>query len=195
MGITREAIDRQGIRELSDEEILFKFGDLFEAADRAFRSDPLYMVDMAEAWAQINANRTRRASTDEEHTPEPEPQEPEPKPTARTIYGKAIHPPEVVARVLQLRADGMTIQEIGDRVGLGKEQARGIVRFHSPGDGTGRVKSSKWAARDARIWRLHTEKGLQHKQIAAMVGTSRPTVTRIINKLQAAKEADADTSS
>lgn len=43
--------------ELTDSEILTQYGSLFERAVSAFREDPTYVVEMAEASAKLQARR------------------------------------------------------------------------------------------------------------------------------------------
>jgi hypothetical protein len=46
--------------ELTDREILQRYGSLMQAAVSAFREDPTYIVEMAETSASIRARRSSR---------------------------------------------------------------------------------------------------------------------------------------
>lgn len=49
--------------ELTDSEIVTRYGNLMQAAVSAFRSDPSYVVDMAEAAGSLLARRSTRNQT------------------------------------------------------------------------------------------------------------------------------------
>jgi hypothetical protein len=58
--------DRLGVlfpatSELTDAEILERYGPLLEGAVSAFRDDPTYLIHMAESAALMRAKRAKRA--------------------------------------------------------------------------------------------------------------------------------------
>jgi hypothetical protein len=58
--LTVDELARQGLHELTDIEILEQFAELFAEAACAFRTDPRYVVDMAEAAARLRIPRAQR---------------------------------------------------------------------------------------------------------------------------------------
>jgi len=48
--------------ELTDSEIINRYGTLMQSAVSAFRDDPSYVVEMAEASAKLRARRGNRKS-------------------------------------------------------------------------------------------------------------------------------------
>lgn len=107
--------------ELTDAEILTLYGEILRVGISAFRVDPWFIVDMAEAGARSKLVQ-RRVNEQSEPAPVTE------QPITRTvrIRKSAKIRPEIREQVMCLHAAGLTQREIGQQVG----RSQGTVSWY-----------------------------------------------------------------